>query len=105
MDAPRAPRRTAPALLDDAIDAVSDIEQARADAEHHRSLELFHARKAHRLEAIIDGKVVVAAEALARLRARRRLLTTPPDDPGTSPQAQAAAEAAATFGPTIAAAA
>ncbi len=93
MHPPAAPQRTAPIVLDDAIDAVADIEQARATAADHRRLERYHASRAERAERVIDSQVVVAAEALARLRARRRLLSVAPPPVPAGP---AAAEIAAT---------
>lgn len=97
MQPPAAARqRTAPVLLDDAIEAVADIEQARATAADHRRLERYHAQRALRAERVIDAQVVVAAESLGRLRARRRLLSAapPPDDPAAAETAAALAEAA-----------
>lgn len=92
-------RNTVPSLIDDAIEAVADIEQARADASNHRRLADFHASRATRIERVIDGKVIVAAEALAALRARRRLLMAvkPPDEPVSAEAVAAGAEAAATL--------
>ena len=95
MDTPRAPRRTVPILIDDAIEAVADIEQARSDAANHRRLAEFHAGRASRIEAkVIDTQVVVAAERLAALRARRERLAARED--ATAPPVEVVAGEAAT---------